>query len=380
MPALLRAAVFAAWSCASAGATAEPADDLAGVVAALLAKNFVGDWRAIEKLRSVRWAPLPPKALENCLPDGGCFTRDGQAEIGGRRLNVVVSGARTMTGNTYLRNTGAPFGETAVLEALRRAGFRAEIARCPVPGSAGSMNWYRLAGARSNPGYLSVQTACNGRPCEGFVIHPGDELPPLQPNQLRMYSEQCSGAPTQRKPVSSVMPHEQFAQTLLALMPRANGPALPDWKALTTAPSGIRWNPAGPQKGSLAYKNDPNPWMLTGEVAFSGRVVHLVFGGSPTQAKTAYLEEGGMHPRGEDLLGVLRAHGLAVQLARCGPVYTESINNWYRVSGPATRPVMLRQSLRMEGKRVQDAYEMRYDASLPARDPRDRDPGVAGCR
>ena len=64
---------------------------------------------------------------------------------------------------------------------------------------------------------------------------------------------------------------------------------------------------------------------------------------------------------------------------RCGPVYTQSINNWYRVSGATIRPVMLRQSLRLDGRQVQDTYELRLDANLPARDARDREPGVNGC-
>jgi hypothetical protein len=40
---------------------------------------------------------------------------------------------------------------------------------------------------------------------------------------------------------------------------------------------------------------------------------------------------------------------------------------------------MLRQSIRYEGNQVQDSYELRLDASLPARDARDRDPGMGGC-
>ena len=65
---------------------------------------------------------------------------------------------------------------------------------------------------------------------------------------------------------------------------------------------------------------------------------------------------------------------------RCGPVYTESTDNWYTVTSASTRPVMLKQSLRFEGKQAQDAYELRLDNTLPKRDPRDRDPGVGGCR
>ena len=96
--------------------------------------------------------------------------------------------------------------------------------------------------------------------------------------------------------------------------------------------------------------------------------------------KTIYVDEVGLHPRGEHLLGVVYQKGVAVQLTRCGPVYTQSTNNWYALTSAGTQPVMLRQSLRYDGAQVQDAYELRFDGSLPSRDPRDRDPGVNGCR
>lgn len=69
-----------------------------------------------------------------------------------------------------------------------------------------------------------------------------------------------------------------------------------------------------------------------------------------------------------------------MRLARCGPVYTESTNNWYSVTDSATKPVMLLQSIRIEGKQLQDGYAIRLDNTLPKRDPRDRDPGVSGCK
>lgn len=106
----------------------------------------------------------------------------------------------------------------------------------------------------------------------------------------------------------------------------------------------------------------------------------MLASGTPTQVKTIYFDEAARHPRAEDLLGTLRAKGFAVQLVRCGPVYTESINNWYRVTSMQTRPVMLKQSIRLDGKQVQDVYELRLDASLPKGDPRDRNPGVGGCQ
>jgi hypothetical protein len=40
---------------------------------------------------------------------------------------------------------------------------------------------------------------------------------------------------------------------------------------------------------------------------------------------------------------------------------------------------MVRQSIGYDGNQESDSYELRLDGSLPARDPRDRDPGVNGC-
>jgi hypothetical protein len=120
--------------------------------------------------------------------------------------------------------------------------------------------------------------------------------------------------------------------------------------------------------------------MQSGHVSFSGREFSLLASGTPTQVKVIYFDEGGMHPRGEHLLGVLYEKGFTVQLVRCGPIYTESTNNWYRVTGARTRTVMLKQSIRHDGNQVQDSYELRLDGSLPARDQRDRDPSINGCR
>ena len=80
------------------------------------------------------------------------------------------------------------------------------------------------------------------------------------------------------------------------------------------------------------------------------------------------------------MLGVVYQKGITVRLVRCGPVYTESTNNWYSLTSARTRPAMIRQSIRYDGNQVQDAYELRLDGSLPARDPRDRNPGVNDCR
>ena len=353
-------------------------DEFTGTIKLILNKNFVADWQGIEKLPGIKWAPLPPTMLQNCLPDGGCFTRQGMLVTEGRNLVVIATGARTIVAHIYFRNSTTPIGEAAVLAALKQEGVSVELARCPLQGTIGGTNWYRLKGLGTGPGYLSIQTSCNGKPCEGFSVSLGGDLPPLQPNQLRLYSEKCSTTDTgDREPISTVMPHEQLAQIIVTLIPQGPGPAFYDWKTLTTLFPTMQWAPGGAKEG---YGDAANPWGLSGQLKLSQREFSMLAIGSLTQVKTISFDEMGLHPPGEDLLGVLRTNGFDVRLSRCGPVYTESTNNWYSLGSAKTPPVMLRQSLRVDGKQLQDTYELRLDNSLPKRDPRDRDPGVNGCK
>jgi hypothetical protein len=356
----------------------KPEEEFVGIVKAYLGMSLPTDWDGIEKLPNMKWAPVAPTMLKNCLPNGDCFTLQGTAAIGGRNFTVVATGARTMVFHVLFRNMSAPLGEAAVVAALKQAGLTAELARCPIKrGAGGRTNWYRLTGEGVAPGHLSIQAAGSRSSNEGFVLSQGEELPPLQPNQLALYSEQCA-AGAERKPVSTIKPHEQLAQTIVSLLVPAAGPALYDWKALA-ALSDIRWDSAGPKQVDLSFKNDPNPLMQSGGVSYAGRKFSLMASGTPTQVKTIYVDEQGMHPRGEHLLGVVYEKGIAVRLVRCGPIYTESTNNWYSLTSARTRPAMVRQSIGYDGNQVSDSYELRLDGSLPARDPRDRDPGVNGC-
>jgi len=360
-------------------AQGKPQDDLVTILGAFLGKEFVSDWDGIGKLPSVRWAVDQPRALPNCLPDGSCYARQGSAMVAGRNLSVVATGARTIVTYIYLRNASAPFGEPAVVTALTEAGYAPSLARCPASGGTGGTNWYRLKSKAANPGVLSIQTSCGGRPCEGFVLSQGDELPALQPNQLNLYTDQCAvGADRRVAPVGK--PHELLAEAVVALLVPAGGSVLYDWKALAGLASGIFWNGDAPKPASLAHLNDPSPLMLSGHGAFSGRKFSTMATGTAAQVKIVRLEELGLHPRGEHMLGVVYQKGITVQLVRCGPVYTESTNNWYSLTSARTRPAMIRQSIRYDGNQVQDAYELRLDGSLPVRDPRDRNPGVGGCR
>jgi hypothetical protein len=356
----------------------KPEEDFVGIVKAYLGMSLPTDWDGLEKLPNMKWAPLAPTMLQNCLPNGDCFTLQGTAAVGGRNFTVVATGARTMVFHVLFRNMSAPLGEAAVVAALKQAGLTAELARCPIKRGAGGTNWYRLTGEGVAPGHLSIQAAGSRSSKEGFVLSQGEKLPPLQPNQLALYSEQCA-AGAERKPVSTVKPHEQLAQTIVSLLAPAAGPALYDWKALSGLPTEMTWSPGGPKQADLSSRGDPNPVMQTGHVTYAGREFSLLASGTPTQVKTIYLDEVGMHPRGEHMLGVVYEKGIAVRLVRCGPVYTESTNNWYNLTSAKTRPAMVRQSIGYDGNQVQDSYELRLDGSLPARDPRDRDPGGNGC-
>jgi len=356
----------------------KPEQELALLVRTYLGMGLPMDWDGLEKLPKTRWAPLPVTMLKNCLPDGGCFARTGSATLGGKSMAVMVTGARTMVLNLYFRNTGAPVGEAAVVAALKQQDLTAELARCPVKGGAGSTNWYRLKG-KVSPGYLAIQTVGGAKPSEGFTLSFGEELPALQPNQLALYSEQCAPGAVQ-KPVSTILPHQRLAEVVTALLVPATSQGH-DWASLRALPTEITWDPGEPKKWDLTtLKNDPSPLALSGHAEYAGRKFSALASGTATQVRNIYLEEIGQHPRGEHMLGVVYEKGIAVRLVRCGPVYTESTNNWYSLNSPKTKSAMIRQSIGYDGNLVSDSYALRLDGTLPTRDARDRDPGVAGCQ
>ena len=66
----------------------------------------------------MRWAPLPPTSLKNCLPNGDCFARQGRATAAGRNLTVAATGARTMVLNLLIENMSEPYDAKAILAAL----------------------------------------------------------------------------------------------------------------------------------------------------------------------------------------------------------------------------------------------------------------------
>lgn len=290
---------------------------------------------------------------------------------------MMATGARTIVSNLYIRNGGAPIGEAAVLDALKQAGGSATLARCPVKGGAGSTNWYRVKSGSAS-GVLAIQGPRGARPSEGFVVSSGDELPQLQPNQLALYSEECAPGAAQ-KPVANVKPHVRMSEVVTTMLVPSAAAGL-SWTDLKGLDTGIEWIGEPKKMDLTVLKNDPSPMGLTGSTAMSGRKFSAMAGGTATQVKSVYLEEMGMHSKGEHMLGEVYNRGIQVKLVRCGPVYTESTNNWYSLTSAKTRPAMIQQSIRYDGNQTQEAYAIRLDGTLPPRDPRDRDPGVQGCQ
>lgn len=382
----LRAALTAlALAFTPAPVFAQPAaeDELANVVGAFTATLV--DWRTIEGVRAVRWAPLPPTMLQNCLPDGGCFSRAGNAVIGGRPTTVLATGARTMVGNVYLRNNGPAYGEAAIVEGLRRAGWQPQLARCPVRANNPVHNskWWRISRG-GTVAHVSLTIACGARRCEGIGIHGGAELPSLDPAELSQYSTTCNAAGGGGAPVASTRPHEEIAKLISAALPRATDPPAMTWAALRQRFAGIQWQPnLMPRNPAEMYDDDPATRYLApvGEVRLATRVMYLQATGTPQNARMLRINEGGMHPRGEgpQLLNALRTAGHAVTLARCGRIYTQSKITYYRIEGGGVRPSFMKVEERFEGPREQVALRVYLDGALPPALAGETPPGGA-CR
>lgn len=362
--------------CAPLSAQQGGEDMFAAVVKAYYNLGGPPGWEAIEQLPGFTWGAGPTE-LRNCLPNGDCYARQGSATVGGRKFAVVASGARTMVITLLIRNTSAPLGDSAIVAALGKAGFTATLARCPARPGAGATSWYRLARGGRDDGVIAIQPARTGQPNEGYVLSHGADLPQLQPAQLSMYSEQCAPG-SERKIVSSSKPHVELAAILVTLL--VKGATLYDWTGLAALPSGIVWNGSGPTRIDLTARGDANPVGRTGSVTVAGRQFSVLASGTATQVRTVYLDELGRHPKGEHVLGVVYEKGVTVRLVRCGPIYSESTNNWYSLESSTTRGANVRQSIHYDGNNAGDAYELRLDGTLPPRDPRDRNPGANGCQ
>lgn len=374
------AAILIVCVSACAGAAGKPADELVGVIKALMANS--ADWRSIEKVTQIKWAPLPPNMLDNCLPDGGCFSRNGTLSPGGEPMTIMASGARTMVGNFYIKNSGTPIGETALLAALGKDGLAPTLARCPVHPEDGAHNskwWHVKSGA--DEGFVSLTPSAGGKP-ESIGLSIGPHLTPLDPSEVQAYSEQCEGGKA-GAPVAALLPHEAIAQMIVSLIPAAGSSGY-DWASLRARLPNVKWAGTAPTKfdASMIY-DDPNPLMLgSSTLTVSERSLYVHAHGTETRVNTVHIEENGEHPRGEEvpLLDQIRKAGLTTTMARCGKPYTEAKYTYYRLMSGKTATVYLLLNERFDGDREQSGYHLYVDGKLPPLKPGEEEAGAGKCR
>ena len=180
------AVLFAGMAAAASGPAAALAEFIKPLL--LLPADSGGAWDDLEKVPAVRWA-AGPTMLDKPSPDGNYFARPGQATVGGRSLGIVASGARSMVFSIYLRDPAPPMEPDALVAGFRQAGFEVSPARCPInPGGAASRRWYRLTMPRKKPAFLYAGPLRSGG--SGYTLYLND-LPPLAPAEVALYTEKC---------------------------------------------------------------------------------------------------------------------------------------------------------------------------------------------
>ena len=70
-------AILMSFCLGSSAHAARPEAELIEAVKVALGKNFDTDWSGLEALPGIKWTPLPPTSLQNCLLDGGGYARHG---------------------------------------------------------------------------------------------------------------------------------------------------------------------------------------------------------------------------------------------------------------------------------------------------------------
>lgn len=354
-------------------ANAQSAEDqLAQVVTALMlpagSEGSYGDWEQIETVKQIRWEPLPPKMLDDALPDGSYFTRRGLANLGGRPFGVVATGARTMVVNVYFHNVSASsVGEPTVIAALQRHGFVLDLARCPVRGAAAGNKWWRIQGLNKRPAFFNSQTDCNGSKCEGYALLLGETLPSMTPQQKGLYTDRCSGDSAGAAAPASAAWDEQLAALFMSLIPAGSAGAL-SWSEIDKAQT-VQWAPMPPKEmPSPPWSDTENHFYRGGQTDLGGRMLYLTATGTKDGVRNVHAEDQATQANRGDVLKVLQQKGFDVQLARCGKLYQLSSGKWFRVTGPGKHRVMLLREVRCDTiacPKGQESYTLDLDGVLP---------------
>jgi hypothetical protein len=335
-----------------------------------------GDWRDLEAVRGVQWAPLPPAMLDKPSPDGNYFARPGRGTIGGKPMVVVASGARTLVMSVYFNNPSPQPDADAMVAGFRAAGYIVALARCPAPGARDARRrWYRIALAGKRPAWLAVGPLASDNRGEGYTVLLDAKLPLMTPQEAGRYTEQCADAPA-TAPMQAPAPRngvEGVVAVIAALMRPSGAPLQISWQALGKLPA-LAWNAMPPLQLRLPYDDagvDDNPQLLEGRFETPTTTMTANATGDARGVTRVYLRDG-RNLGGTAVFDVLRREGHAITPLRCGRPYTKMSHNWFRIAKAGYRPAVLYRKIARDGE-LYEVYGLRLDNTLPPMRPGERD-------
>jgi hypothetical protein len=349
------------------------ASELAQLIKPLLlppSDNVSGaSWEDLKPNGAIRWG-AGPVMLNRPSPDGNYFARPGQATLSARPVTIVASGARSMVFSYYFRDPAPPASADAVIAGFRQAGYEIAPARCAkVRGAPAPKQWYRLTLPRKNPAFLYVGPLQSGG--GGYTLYLAD-LPAMTQAEAATYADDCRGttAPTKGNTASASTGQDGVATLIEALLRPPGAPVSLAWSSLASLPA-IKWRPLPPTKMTSPWTDsgqDLNPRLLEGEFRTATTRMTAIATGDDRGASRFYLREGQNLPHGA-VFARLARDGYAITPLRCGKVYTETSQAWFRISGPGKQPAVLyRAHHRTDGVLSED-YGLWLDNALPRAEP-----------
>ncbi|MDB5423397.1 MAG: hypothetical protein JWQ29_813 [Phenylobacterium sp.] len=326
-----------------------------------------GAWEDLDANRAIRWG-AGPVMLSKPSPDGNYFARPGQATLAGRPLNVIAAGARSMVFSYYFRAPAPPAPADTLVAAFGQAGYRIAPVRCAkAPGAAAPKQWYRLSLPRKNPAFLYAGPLQSGG--GGYTLYLTD-LPAMTQADAAAYTDNCPGTAPGGRAASAAMGQDGIAAAIEALLRPAGAPAPLPWQSLASLPA-IKWKALPPMKMAYPWTDsgqDLNPRLLEGEFRSATTRMMATATGDDRGANRFYLRDGQNLPRGA-VFARLARDGYQITALRCGKVYTETSQAWFRISGPGKQPAVLYRAQHRSDRILSEDYGLWLDNTLPRAEP-----------
>lgn len=156
-------------------------------------------WQAIDQMRAVQWAPMPPAEMQSppWSDTQHHFYRGGQADLGGRVLYLTATGTRDSVRSLHAEDQSTQADRGDVLAVLQRQGYRVELARCGKIYQLSSGRWYRITGNGKHAAVLKREVRCDTVACprgqESYTLSLDGALPPLTAGEVDAVRGACPG-------------------------------------------------------------------------------------------------------------------------------------------------------------------------------------------